>query len=261
MNKKFAKVHTLTFDLFGTVLDLTGGLVPSLREYFRQEKLTVDAGQFWKDWRARQRIEQYQDTLLRLGHHGYLETALRALFFTCKRYKIPAESEKLKPLVNCFGNLSVFEDAQLGLCRLSQKFRLVALSNGDQWLVDRFVRHKLPGGFERSLSVDSVGHFKPHPSVYRMAVKELDCNPEEIMMVAAHSFDVFGAQACGFQGAYVNRYQLPFEEPLQVKTDRLVPAQGWMESELALGACVCPEGPDIVVNDFEELANILLDSE
>ena len=34
MNKKFAKVHTLTFDLFGTVLDLTGGLVSSLREYF-----------------------------------------------------------------------------------------------------------------------------------------------------------------------------------------------------------------------------------
>ena len=29
------------------------------------------------------------------------------------------------------------------------------------------------------------------------------------MMVAAHSFDIIGARACGLRGAYVDRYDLP----------------------------------------------------
>jgi 2-haloacid dehalogenase len=31
-------------------------------------------------------------------------------------------------------------------------------------------------------------------------------------MVASHSFDILGARACGFRGAYVNRYNLPYED-------------------------------------------------
>ena len=30
-------------------------------------------------------------------------------------------------------------------------------------------------------------------------------------MVAAHSFDITGARACGYRAAYVNRYNLPNE--------------------------------------------------
>ena len=52
------------------------------------------------------------------------------------------------------------------------------------------------------------------------------------MMVAAHSFDILGAQACGFRAAYVNRYGLPTEE-----------------SEYQ---------PDIIVGDFVQLASKLL---
>ena len=32
------------------------------------------------------------------------------------------------------------------------------------------------------------------------------------MMVAAHSFDILGARHSGFRGAYVNRYDLPYDE-------------------------------------------------
>ena len=53
------------------------------------------------------------------------------------------------------------------------------------------------------------------------------------MMVAAHSFDIMGARACGFRGAYVNRYKLPYED-----TDKYT--------------------PDLVVEDFSRLADVLL---
>lgn len=70
----------------------------------------------------------------------------------------------------------------------------------------------MPVEFDAIISVDQVGAFKPSPGIYRKAVQRLGCEPSEIMMVAAHSFDILGAQACGFRAAYVNRYGLPTEE-------------------------------------------------
>ena len=57
-----------------------------------------------------------------------------------------------------------------------------------------------------------VGKCKSHPSVYRFAAKKLGLEPGEIMMVASHAFDILGARHSGFRGAYVNRYDLPYDE-------------------------------------------------
>ena len=51
------------------------------------------------------------------------------------------------------------------------------------------------------------------------------------MMVSSNSFDVMGARASGYRGAWVDRYELPFEET--------------------------PFQPDIRVHDFAELADRL----
>ena len=40
----------------------------------------------------------------------------------------------------------------------------------------------------------------------------LEAEPGELLMVSAHSFDVIGARLSGYRGAYVNRYDLPFDE-------------------------------------------------
>jgi 2-haloacid dehalogenase len=62
------------------------------------------------------------------------------------------------------------------------------------------------------ISVDSVGAFKPSPQVYRYAARVLKAEPQELMMVSAHSFDAIGARASGYRAAYVNRYDLPYDE-------------------------------------------------
>ena len=57
---------TLSFDIFGTVLDLTGSLVPPLTGFLAERGAKIDAEALWAQWRARQRIEQYQDTIIML---------------------------------------------------------------------------------------------------------------------------------------------------------------------------------------------------
>ena len=232
MDQALENVRTLTFDLFGTVLNLSGSLVPALRKFFESRHIEIDAAEFWTDWRRRQRLEQHQDTILMLGHRGYLDSARRALRHTLRVHEVRTDEIGVLELLRTFEQLRAFDDAQEGLLRLAEHYQLVALSNGDPALIEHLAANSIDAKFDRCISVDRVGRFKPHPAVYRMAAAELERDPSEILMVAAHAFDILGARACGYRGAYVNRYGLPYEE-----------------SDLV---------PDLEVRDFNELAVCLL---
>jgi len=210
------RVTTLTFDIFGTVLDLTGGITPVLSDYLSTQGSSVRPDELWRQWRARQRLEQHQDTILQLGHCGYLEAARRALLFTLRANQVPHSEADTHEIVKVFYRLEPFEDARLGLERLAKKYRLVALSNGNPELLEHLIPNNLGRPDMERISVARFGAFKPHPAVYRGAALALGLDPCQTMMVAAHSFDILGARACGFRGAFVNRYRLPYEEsPLQ----------------------------------------------
>jgi FMN phosphatase YigB (HAD superfamily) len=82
-------VHTLTFDLFGTVLDLGGGHAPRLRAFLTSKGSNMSADELWARWRNRQRIEQYQDNQFYAGHYGYLDSSRRALIYTLRSCRLP----------------------------------------------------------------------------------------------------------------------------------------------------------------------------
>ena len=74
-----ASIRALTFDVFGTILDLGGGHAPRLRAFLTSKASTMTAEDLWARWRNRQRIEQYQDNQFYTGHYGYLDSSRRAL--------------------------------------------------------------------------------------------------------------------------------------------------------------------------------------
>jgi 2-haloacid dehalogenase len=59
--------------------------------------------------------------------------------------------------------------------------------------------------FEASLSADSVQRLKPAPEPYRHAADALGVPIGEMLLVAAHAWDVAGAMAAGARGAFVAR--------------------------------------------------------
>ena len=229
-------VTTLTFDIFGTVLNLTGSLESPTGELLKELGSDMSGADFYPQWRARQRIEQFQDSLIMLGHSGYLETCRRALVYSLRANGIEFHSERIREFMQVWRNLIPYPDSLEGLRRLSRKYRLVALSNGEPDYLQHLASNQIKFDFDAIISVEEGGAFKPHPAVYRSAARILDAAPSQIMMVAAHSFDIMGARACGFRGAYVNRYALPYEDTTQYT-------------------------PDIVVDDFNQLADVLLGEE
>jgi 2-haloacid dehalogenase len=225
------QVNTLAFDIFGTVIDLGGSLVGPTGQFLQQHGAEINGEAFWRDWRERQRLEQYQDSLLMLGHSGYLETCRRALVYCLRRHGVAAADDAIDEFMEVYLQLRPYADAAPGLERLAQRYQLVALSNGEQWFLEHLAENNIEFQFDQVISVQQAGAFKPHPAVYRKAAQVLEREPGEIMMVAAHSFDILGARACGYRGAYVNRHHLPTEDS--------------------------PFQPDLEVADFLELADRL----
>lgn len=226
-----SRVTTLAFDIFGTVLDLTGSIAPPAGEFLKKKDAALGGEAFWSDWRARQRIEQYQDSLMNLGHSGYLETCRRAFVYCLRLHAIPFTEAEVREVMRAWQRLSPHPDVAEGLRRLRTRYKLVALSNGEQAYLEHLEKERMRFGFDALISVERAGVFKPHPAVYRTGATLLGLEPQQIMMVAAHAFDIMGARACGYRGAYVNRYRLPYEES--------------------------PHRPDLEVRDFVTLAAAL----
>jgi 2-haloacid dehalogenase len=213
-------------------LDLGGSLTPFIARFLEAKGAAVSPPRFWEQWRVRQRLEQYQDTLMMLGHSGYLETSRRALVYTLALNEIEASGAEVTELMQAWQQLSPFPEVLPSLERLRARYRLVALSNGDPDYLDHLVRERIRWNFDAVISVQSVGAFKPHPGVYRRAATVLKLEVGQCLMVSANSYDVMGARACGLRGAYVNRYRLPYEDT--------------------------PYQPDVAVKDFAELAEALV---
>ena len=224
-------VKALTFDLFGTTLDIGGSLRPFIQNFLTAKGSDASPDGFWEQWRYRQRIEQYQDTIMMLGHSGYLETSRRALYYTFKLNRIEASLEEVKSYMAAWQELNPFPEVLPALARLQQRFKLVALSNGDPEFLNHLVTHRIRFDFDAVISATVMGAFKPHPAVYRRAAAMLGLEVGECMMISSNSFDVVGARACGFRGASVDRSGLPYEDS--------------------------PYQPDLVVKDFTELADAL----
>ena len=90
------KIDTLTFDMFGTILDLGRSMIPYLNEFLNNSNFDISSEQIWDTWRDRQRIEQYQDNILMLGHSGYLITCERALKYSLEKYEISFNETQIK---------------------------------------------------------------------------------------------------------------------------------------------------------------------
>jgi 2-haloacid dehalogenase len=86
------------------------------------------------------------------------------------------------------------------------------LSNGTPSMLIAAVRR---AGLERLLdpllSVDSLRIYKPHPSVYQLAVDQLHIPAERICFLSANGWDASGAAHFGLRVVWINRLRAPKE--------------------------------------------------
>ena len=129
---------------------------------------------------------------------------------TLDRFAIRGLSETEKQDFNrVWHRLDPWPDSVAGLARLKAKFTVTTLSNGNVALLVNMARHAgLP--WDLVLSSELIGHYKPDREVYLKAADLLGLSPGEVMMVAAHKYDLRAAAEAGLRTGFVPR---PLEWP------------------------------------------------
>ncbi|MET8940739.1 haloacid dehalogenase type II [Streptomyces rubiginosohelvolus] len=115
-----------------------------------------------------------------------------------------AAPDAVESLARAARRLPPWPDTVAGLVRLAGHFPLIGLSNASRTALLELNAH---AGlrWHQALSAEDARTYKPDPAVYRLAVTVAGLPPERLLMVAAHAWDLRGAQALGLRTAYVAR--------------------------------------------------------
>ena len=223
-------LKVLTFDLYGTVVDMQTGLTEAVTPYLRAKGWGGAPGSLVTWWRRTHFEHSMIDALLDRGHTPYREIGRRALSLTLERARVPHTPEEVQRLVGEIERLRPFDDVVEALGRLKKRYTLAILSNGDPDMLEH-AKPYIGFLFDEYISIATSGYFKPHAAAYRKAAEILGTDIGRIMHVANHAFDCIGAQAAGMRGGFVNRRRRPYEDT--------------------------PYQPHLVVHGFTELADAL----
>ncbi|MDQ6814929.1 MAG: haloacid dehalogenase type II [Bacteroidota bacterium] len=140
-------------------------------------------------------------------YHDFSALAAATLDMACKALdKAITENEKTDAL-SVIKKLKPHADVEKGLTILKAKgLRLAALTNStENVLIEQLTNGNLMPYFEKALSIDSIKKYKPALETYAWAAEQLSVNPADIVMVAAHGWDIAGASFAGLQTAFIDR--------------------------------------------------------
>jgi 2-haloacid dehalogenase len=122
-------------------------------------------------------------------------------------------------VADAFGELAPHPDVEPVLRRLTEAgVRVVTLSHGSPGVAEAgLTRGGISPLVERSLTSESIRAWKPSREVYLWAAGVCDVAPDRLALVAAHGWDVQGAQRAGLTGAWFPRsersYPAVYDEP------------------------------------------------
>jgi 2-haloacid dehalogenase len=214
-----AEPTVLIFDVNETLLD-----IESLDLHF--ERIFGDA-QVLREWFGQ--LVMYSMVLTLSGHYADFATLGRAVMrMTAEIRRVTVTDDDLRSFADGMETMPAHPDAADGLAALREHgYRLVTLTNSPPKPDGRTPLHNAGLGdyFERQFSVDPHRVFKPSPQLYTNAADELCVPTSDCMVVAAHAWDLIGAQATGMSGALITRpgnAALPLDEipePTVVATD------------------------------------------
>src|SRR5262249_642709 len=117
-------------------------------------------------------------------------------------------------LLSMFVDLSVHADVPEGVRLLREHgLRLVTFSNRSADIARRLLaKADLLGEFEQLLSVDDAEAWKPAPAAYAHAARACSADPEQMLLVAVHPWDIHGAHQVGMRTGWITRQQAPYPD-------------------------------------------------
>jgi 2-haloacid dehalogenase len=135
------------------------------------------------------------------------DLAAAALTTVATRFHASVGDGDLHHISTVFTTLPCHTDVVQGLSSLREAgFTVAALTNSPLATAEAQLDHAgVSGLFDKVMSVEMVKRFKPHRSVYEGGAQALGTTTSDMVMVAAHDWDIAGAMASGCKGVFIER--------------------------------------------------------
>lgn len=201
-------IDACVFDAYGTLFDFNSAAIAARDEL----------GDDWQRLSDLWRLKQLQYTWLRglaQQHADFWQVTGDALDFALATLKIERPGLHAR-LMKLYLELGTYPEVTAMLRELKGRgMKLAILSNGTPAMLAAVVANSgLEGVFDAVLSVEEVGVYKPHPSVYGLAAERLKLAPSRICFLSSNGWDAYSAKAFGFRVIWCNRFaQVPERIP------------------------------------------------
>lgn len=218
----FRDIKVCVFDAYGTLFDFNSA-AERCRDALGDK--TAELSALW-------RSKQLQYTWLRglMGKHKpFREVTGDALDYSLQTLGLddPALRDRLMEL---YDRIEAFPEVPGVLRRLKEADIATAiLSNGSPDMLEAAVRHTGIGAdLDAVLSVEAVGVYKPHPSVYELVGRQFDVPLSAISFQSSNAWDAVAAATFGMRVVWCNRYgqqreRLTAEPDVEISTLNVLP--------------------------------------
>ena len=143
-------------------------------------------------------IEQFND---------FPSIAKATLQMTAPTFGRRVTDEDAEDLLVLLNHLPIHPGVQEGLSALNDmNLRIAALTNSPEGIVrQRMELTGLISYFEKVLSAEHVGKYKPWKDVYLWAAGVFNLSPDDVLFVSTHGWDLAGAANAGMKTAYLKQ--------------------------------------------------------
>lgn len=194
-----AGVRACVFDAYGTLFDASAATART------RDELGDRADALATLWRSKQ-LEYSWLRSLRGDYVDFWHVTGQSLDYALGVLGLrdPALRSRLMEL---YFVLDAFPDVRDALAAIKNAgLKTAILSNGSPSMLTAAVhRACLEDLLDAVISVDPVRIYKPHPTVYQLAVDRLKLPAERICFVSANYWDASGAALFGFRAIWINR--------------------------------------------------------
>ena len=215
-------ITTCVFDAYGTLFDVAAAARIAAAEPGR-EAFAAKWPLIARDWR----LKQLQYAWLRATagvHQDFWTVTQNGLDYALEAHDL-ADDDLRARLLQLYWELSAYPEVPAMLAALKAAgMNTAILSNGTPGMLEGAVSAAGIGDvLDVSLSIQSLGVYKPHPSVYGLVNRHFGCPAREVLFVSSNCWDACAGAGYGFHSVWANRADEPMDrlpwEPAHLVSD------------------------------------------
>jgi 2-haloacid dehalogenase len=194
-----SRFDTLTFDCYGTLIDLETGILAALHRILSAHGKTIDDATLLKLYGDFEQLSEEGE------FHPYKEVLQSVVRRFGAELGFEPSDDEARSLPDSLASWNPWPDTVDSLRRLKKKFRLAIISNVDDNLFAA-TRPKLQVEFDEVITAQQARAYKPSLKIFELALSRFGTPRNRILHIGQSIFhDVVPAQKLGLATVWVNR--------------------------------------------------------